>query len=54
MDKENLDLAMQLFSKLEKNVSKLKDFREQNLPSEFTKLKKECFEIQSQLTSLFK
>ena len=54
MNRENLDLAKQLLSRLEKNISKLKDLREQNLPQEFTKLKKECFEIQINLTKLFK
>jgi len=54
MDQEDISIAKQLLSRLEMNLSKLKEFREQNLPTEFTKLKKECFEIQIQLNSIFK
>jgi len=54
MDLENISLARQLLKKLERNISKLKEVREQNLPVEFTNLKKECFEIQSQFDSILK
>lgn len=54
MDTENIELAKQLLDKLEKSLKKLKELREQNLPTEFTQLKKECFELQTQLDSIFK
>lgn len=54
MDKEAIGFVKQLIEKVEKNVKKLEDAKENNDPRLFNDMKKKCFDLQNEIGKLIK